>query len=82
MLFVILVAIYADDIIHYSKCDHGSDLWQQLEMISELESDLWDTVDWSKKGLVDFKAGKSQLVLFDWSNSNGFIEVKMDGSVL
>ena len=39
-------------------------------------------MDWSKKGLVDFKAGKSQLVLFDWANSNGFIEVKMDGSVL
>ena len=82
MLFVILLAIYADDTTHYSKCDHGSDLWQQLEMISELESDLWDTVDWSKKWLVDFKAGKSQLVLFDCSNSSGFIDVKMDGSVL
>ena len=39
-------------------------------------------MDWSKKWLVDFKAGKSQLVLFDWSNSNGFIDVKIDGSVL
>ena len=28
------------------------------------------------------KAGKSQLVSFDRSNSNGFIDVKMDGFVL
>ena len=24
-------------------CDHASDLWQQLELASELESDLQDT---------------------------------------
>ena len=51
-------------------------------MASELESDLQDTVDWCKKWLVDFTAGKTQLVLFDWSNNNGSIDVKMDGSVL
>ena len=32
--------------------------------LSELESDLRDTVDWGKKWLVDFNAGKTQLVLF------------------
>ena len=32
--------------------------------------------------LVDFKAGKTQLVLFACSNNNGSIDVKMDGSVL
>ena len=32
--------------------------------------------------LVDFNAGKTQLVLFAWSNNNGSIDVKMDGSVL
>ena len=26
-----------------SKCDQASDLWQQLELASELESDLQDT---------------------------------------
>ena len=31
---------------------------------------------------MDFNAGKIQLVLFDWSNNNGSIDVKMDGSVL
>ena len=33
-------AIYADDTTLYSKCDQASDLWQQLELASELESDL------------------------------------------
>ena len=57
-------------------------------MASELESDLQDktdlqdTVDWVKKWLVDFSAGKTQLVSFDWSNNNGSIDVKMDGFVL
>ena len=34
------------------------------------------------KWLVDFNAGKTQLVSFDQSNNNGSIDVKMDGSVL
>ena len=38
-------------------------------------------MDWGKKWLVDFNAGKTQVVLFDWSNNNGSIDVKMDGSV-
>ena len=45
---------------------------------SELESDLRDTVDWSKKWLVDFNAWKTQQVSFDRSNNNGSINVKMD----
>ena len=51
-------------------------------MASELESDLQDTVDWGKKWLVDFKAGETNVVSFDWSNNNGSIDVKMNGSVL
>ena len=39
-------------------------------------------MDWGKKWLVDFSVGKTQLVLFGWSNNNGSIDVKMDGSVL
>ena len=76
------IAIYADDATLYSKCDWASDLWQQLELASELESDLRDTVDWGKKWLVDFNAGKTQLVSFDRSNNNGSIDVKMGGSIL
>ena len=51
-------------------------------MASELESDLQDTVDWGRKWLVDFNAGKTQLVSFDQSKNIGTIDVKMDGSVL
>ena len=76
------IAIYADDTSLYSKCDQGSVLWQQLELASELESDLRDTVDWGEKWLVDFNAGKTQLVLFDRSNNTGAIDVKMVGLFL
>ena len=34
------IATYADDTTLYSKCDQASGLWQQLELASELESDL------------------------------------------
>ena len=43
------IAIYADDTTLYSKFDQASNLWQQLELVSELESDLRDTVDWDRK---------------------------------
>ena len=75
------IAIYADDTTFYFKCDEASGLWQQLEVASELESDLQDTVDWNKKWLVDFSAGKTQLVSSDCSNNTGSIDVKMDGSI-
>ena len=39
------IAIYADNTTLYSKCDKASDLWKQLELASELECDLQDTVD-------------------------------------
>ena len=43
------IAIYVDDTTLYSKCDQACDLWQQLELASELESDLRDTLDWGRK---------------------------------
>ena len=36
---------------------------------------------WGRKWLVDFNAGKTQLVLFDQSNNTGATDVKMDRSV-
>ena len=35
------------------KCYQASDLWQQLELTSELESDLQYTADWCKKRLAN-----------------------------
>ena len=76
------IAIDADDTTLYSKCDQVSDLREQLELASELGSDLQDTVDWGRKWLINFNVGKTQLVSFDWSNKTGAIFVKMDGAVL
>ena len=39
-------------------------------------------MEWGKKLLPDFNAGKTQLVSFDRSSNNGSSDVKMDGSVL
>ena len=71
MLSVILLSILST---LYSKCDQASDLWQQLELASELESDLRNTVDWGRKWLVDFNAGKTQTVSSDLSKNTGAIE--------
>ena len=46
-------------ILSILKCDQASDLWQQLELASEHESDLRDIMDWGKKWLVDFNTGKT-----------------------
>ena len=59
-------AIYDDDVTLYSRYDQAPDLLQQLDLASELESDLRDIVDWRRKWLVDFSATKTQLVLFGW----------------
>ena len=72
------IAIYADDTTLYCKCGQTSDMWQQLELASELESDLQDTVAWGRKWLVDFNAGKTQPVSFHRSNNTGAFDVKMD----
>ena len=40
MLFVIMLSML---MILISKRDQASDLWQQVELASELESDLQDT---------------------------------------
>ena len=72
------IAVYADDTTLYSKCDRVSDLWQQLELASEIESDLQTLWTGSRSGLLISVLGK----LLDRSNNTGSIDVKVDGSVL
>ena len=74
------IAIYTDDTTLYGKCNQAYDMWQQLELASELESGLHDTAEWGRKWLVDFNAAKTQLISFDRSNDTG--TGKRDGSVL
>ena len=76
------IAIYADDTTLYYKCDQASDLWQQLELVYDFESDLRGTVDCGRMSLVDFNAGKTQLVSFDRSKNTVAIDMKIDVSVL
>ena len=38
--FICNIAIFVDDDSLCSKCDQASDLWQQLDMVVELESGL------------------------------------------
>ena len=52
------IAIYIENTTLHSKCDQASNLWQQLELASELESDLQHTVEWGRK---------------NWKNSTGFV---------
>ena len=51
-------------------------------MNSEHESDLRNIVDWGRKWLIDFNAGKTQLVSFDQSNNTGANDRKMMGLFL
>ena len=60
------IVIYADDTTLYSKCDHASDLWQQLELASEIESDLQDTG--VRSGLLISMLGK-----LSWFRLTGLI---------
>ena len=70
MIFLMMLSVIPLSmlmILLYSKCDQTSDLWQQLELASELESDLRDTEDSYRKWLVDFQirlTGLITLVLF------------------
>ena len=75
------IAIYADDTTLYSKCDQASDLRQLLELACQLESGPQDSVDQVKKWLIDFNAGKTQLVSFDQCNGTGAVDVKTDVSL-
>ena len=58
-----------------------SDLWQQLELSTELETDIPDTVFCVRQCLVDFSDRKIQVVSYHCLNKF-FANVKIDGFVL
>ena len=45
LIMLCAISIYADDTMFCSKCKQASDFWQELEVLSELEFDLCDTVN-------------------------------------
>ena len=72
-MLMILLSILS--VIRHLICDNNLNWPLNLNLIYKT---LWT----SKKCLVDFNAGEIQLVLFDGSNNNGSIDLKIDGSVL
>ena len=63
-------------------CNQVSDLRQQLELASELESDLQDTVDCGVGNGLLISMLENSTGSFDQSNNPGAIDMKMDGSNL
>ena len=47
--FICSITIHDDITTVCSKCDQGSDLWWQLQLASELQSDLQDIVECGSK---------------------------------
>ena len=84
MTFLILSAILLSMLCWWCFLYSKSDLFQQLELVSEPESDVQDTEETGKEWHVNFIAVKTQLVSFDWTSFNDIstIDVKMDGSVV
>ena len=64
----------------YFKSDQVFDLRQQLELVSELESDVEDPVYWGRKYAK--KMPKKLICLKDQPSNSGVIDVKMDGSII
>ena len=70
---VILISTLSQ--IKHLICDNNQNWPLQLNLI-------YNIVDWGRKCLADFNAGKTQLVSFHWCNNVGTTDVKMDGCVL
>ena len=50
MLYLIFLSmLMASSTTLYTKCEQASDLWQQLELAFELQSDLGVIVQWGRK---------------------------------
>ena len=69
----ILISILSE--ITHLLCGNNQNWLLNLNLVCK-------TLDWSRKWLVDFNVGKTQLVSLDLSNNTGAIDAKMDGSVI
>ena len=75
LLSMLMILLSVLSVIRHMVCGNNLNWLLNLSLI-------YETLDWSRKWLVDFNAGKTQLVSFDQSKSTGGIDVKLDGSVL
>ena len=75
LLYMLMILLSILSVIGHLICGYNLNLLLNLNQI-------YETVDWGKKWLVDFSSGKTQLVLFDRSNNSGSVDVKIDGCFL
>ena len=69
-----LLLISTLSVIRHLICDNNLNWFLNLNLIYE------KIKTGGKRWPVDFNAGKTQLVSFDWSNNNSFIDMKKDVS--
>ena len=75
LLSMLMILLTILSVIGHLNCVNNLNWLLNLNLV-------YKTLDWDKKWLVDFSAGKTHLVLYDQSNNSGFIDLEMDGSVL
>ena len=75
LLSMLMILLSTLNVIRNLICGSNSNWFLNLNL-------TYETLDWDRKCLIDFNAGKTQLVSFDQSKNTGSIDVKMDGSVL
>ena len=75
LLSMLMILLSTLSVISHLICGINWNWLLDLNLIHE-------TLDWGRKWIVDFNAGKTQVVSFDWFNNTSAINVKMDGSVL
>ena len=75
LLSMLMIPLTTLNVIRHLICGNNFNWILNFNLICK-------TLDWGRKLLVDFSAGKTQLVLFDWFNNTGAVNVKVDGSVL
>ena len=59
--FICTIAIYYDDTTLYCTCNQASNLWQQVEVASKLESELKGILGLGRKWLNDIITRKTEL---------------------
>ena len=65
LLSMVMILLFILRVIRHLVCGNNLKWLLNLDLI-------YETLDWGKKWLTDFNAGKTQLVSFDGSNNNWF----------
>ena len=68
LLSMLMILLFILSVIRHLICGNNLNWLLNLNLI-------YETLDWGKKWLADFNAGKTQRISFDRSNSTGSIDV-------